>query len=36
MLILVPMAGFGDRYKRAGYTEPKPLIPVDGDRKSVV
>lgn len=30
MLILVPMAGFGDRYKRAGYTEPKPLIPVDG------
>lgn len=30
MLILVPMAGFGDRYKRAGYHEPKPLIPVDG------
>jgi NDP-sugar pyrophosphorylase family protein len=30
MLILIPMAGFGDRYKRAGYTEPKPLIPVDG------
>jgi NDP-sugar pyrophosphorylase family protein len=24
------MAGFGDRYRRAGYTEPKPLIPVDG------
>ena len=30
MLILIPMAGFGDRYLRAGYTEPKPLIPVDG------
>lgn len=30
MLIFVPMAGFGDRYKRAGYKEPKPLIPVDG------
>lgn len=30
MLILVPMAGFGDRYMRAGYTQPKPLIPVDG------
>lgn len=30
MLILVPMAGFGDRYLRAGYTHPKPLIPVDG------
>ncbi len=30
MLILIPMAGFGDRYKRAGFTDPKPLIPVDG------
>lgn len=30
MLILIPMAGFGDRYLRAGYTQPKPLIPVDG------
>lgn len=30
MLILIPMAGLGDRYMRAGYTEPKPLIPVDG------
>ena len=30
MLIFIPMAGFGDRYIRAGYTEPKPLIPVDG------
>jgi NDP-sugar pyrophosphorylase family protein len=24
------MAGTGDRYMRAGYTQPKPLIPVDG------
>ncbi len=30
MLIFIPMAGFGDRYLRAGYREPKPLIPVDG------
>ncbi|HEY6877211.1 MAG TPA: NTP transferase domain-containing protein [Polyangiales bacterium] len=30
MLIFVPMAGTGDRYIRAGYTQPKPLIPVDG------
>ncbi|HKP56535.1 MAG TPA: hypothetical protein VJV78_07445 [Polyangiales bacterium] len=30
MLIFVPMAGTGDRYLRAGYTQPKPLIPVDG------
>jgi NDP-sugar pyrophosphorylase family protein len=30
MLIFIPMAGFGDRYLRAGYTEPKPLVPVDG------
>lgn len=30
MLILVPMAGQGDRYQRAGYTDPKPLIDVAG------
>ncbi len=30
MLIFIPMSGFGDRYKRAGYSQPKPLIPVDG------
>ena len=30
MLIFIPMAGFGDRYIKAGYVEPKPLIPVDG------
>lgn len=30
MLIFVPMSGMGTRYVKAGYTEPKPLIPVDG------
>ncbi|HMU40446.1 MAG TPA: NTP transferase domain-containing protein [Pseudomonadota bacterium] len=30
MLIFVPMSGFGTRYQKAGYSEPKPLIPVDG------
>ncbi|MBI1735321.1 MAG: NTP transferase domain-containing protein [Candidatus Rokubacteria bacterium] len=27
---LVPMAGAGVRFQRAGYTRPKPLVPVDG------
>lgn len=30
MQIVIPMSGFGERFKRAGYTVPKPLIPVDG------
>jgi NDP-sugar pyrophosphorylase family protein len=30
MMIFVPMAGTGDRYIRAGFTAPKPLILVDG------
>lgn len=30
MLLFIPMAGTGDRYMRAGYTKPKPLIDVDG------
>ena len=30
MKVVIPMAGTGDRYLRAGYTGPKPLIPVDG------
>ncbi|MEL6661815.1 MAG: NTP transferase domain-containing protein [Pseudomonadota bacterium] len=29
-LIIVPMSGFGERFRRAGYSLPKPLIPVDG------
>lgn len=30
MQIVVPMSGFGERFRRAGYSVPKPLIPVDG------
>jgi NDP-sugar pyrophosphorylase family protein len=30
MQIVVPMSGFGERFRRAGYTIPKPLIQVDG------
>lgn len=30
MQIVVPMAGAGSRYAEAGYTLPKPLIPVSG------
>lgn len=28
--IVVPMAGAGSRFAKAGYTDPKPLIPVNG------
>jgi len=28
--ILIPMAGLGSRFAKAGFTAPKPLIPVDG------
>lgn len=24
------MSGFGERFRRAGYSLPKPLIPIDG------
>ena len=30
MQILIPMSGFGERFRRAGYSVPKPLIQVDG------
>jgi len=30
MQIIIPLAGQGNRYKRAGYTKIKPLIEVDG------
>ena len=30
MQIVVPMSGFGERFRRAGYRVPKPLIEVDG------
>lgn len=32
MKIIVPMAGFGDRFVKAGYTDPKPIINVDGKK----
>ncbi len=28
--LLIPMSGQGNRYRQAGYQEPKPLIPVNG------
>ena len=30
MQIIIPMSGFGERFRRAGFTSPKPLIEVDG------
>ena len=30
MQIVVPMAGRGSRFANAGFTMPKPLIPVGG------
>ena len=30
MQIVIPMSGFGERFRRAGYVVPKPLIEVDG------
>ena len=30
MQIIVPMSGFGERFRRAGYALPKPLIEIDG------
>ena len=30
MQIVVPMSGFGERFRRAGYAVPKPLIVIDG------
>lgn len=32
MKIIIPMAGTGDRFVRAGYKDPKPLIEVNGTR----
>ncbi len=29
-IVLIPMAGTGNRFKAAGYSVPKPLIPVSG------
>lgn len=30
MQIVIPMSGFGERFRKAGYTVPKPLIEIDG------
>lgn len=30
MQIVIPMSGFGERFRKAGYNIPKPLIEVDG------
>lgn len=30
MQIIIPMSGFGERFRRAGYHTPKPLIEIDG------
>ena len=30
MQIVIPMSGFGERFRRAGYMVPKPLIKVEG------
>lgn len=30
MQIVIPMSGFGERFRRAGYDVPKPLIMIDG------
>lgn len=30
MQIVIPMSGFGERFRRAGYKVPKPLIEIDG------
>ena len=32
MKVVIPMAGMGDRFIRAGYKDPKPLIMVNGKR----
>ena len=29
MQIVIPMSGFGERFKKAGYTIPKPLIEIN-------
>ncbi len=30
MQIVIPMSGFGERFRTAGYTQPKPLIELEG------
>lgn len=35
MQIIIPMAGFGERFRRAGYRVPKPLIEVEGRPRQI-
>ncbi len=30
MQVVIPMSGFGERFRRAGYTVPKPLVHLEG------
>ena len=30
MQIIIPMSGFGERFKKVGYKIPKPLIKING------
>ena len=30
MQIIIPMSGFGERFRKVGYKVPKPLIEIDG------
>ena len=30
MQIVIPMSGYGERFRKAGYKVPKPLIQVEG------
>jgi len=30
MQVVIPMSGFGERFRAAGYVVPKPLIAVEG------
>lgn len=32
MKVIIPMAGFGNRFVKAGYRDPKPIITVNGKR----
>jgi len=34
-ITVIPMAGKGERFSKAGFTTPKPLIPVDGSPMAV-
>ena len=31
-IVVIPMAGLGDRFKKAGYEKPKPFIDVGGQK----